>query len=218
MLATCNLIRPNRMSWLCLAAFIYTSVTLWSIQGDLTPPLANTLFPNPNAPQQWHFDYEAAELILAKVTFTDKGELLLNPELAKILSKAIDSLPKQLNDEALQRINFLLAMSFPKRTRAAEELGRLLINYYHLQYAVTQASSTDHKSSNTRDKLAAFLETVARENHYLGEDNATLLFGEQRSITRYLLERKIIKENATLNQQQKIQQLNRLKKPLKRRP
>ena len=179
---------------------------------------ANSLFPNPISPQQWHFNYEAAELILAKIKFTDKGELLVNPELAKILSKAVDSLPKQMNDEALLRIDFLVSMSFPHRPQAAKKLAKLLINYYHLQYAVTQASSTENKSANTRDKLAIFLETEALENHYLGEDNATQLFGEQRSITRYLLERKSIKENTQLNQQQQKQQLNRLKKPFKRKP
>ena len=178
----------------------------------------NSLFPNPISPQQWHFNYEAAELILAKIKFTDKGELLVNPELAKILSKAVDSLPKHMNDEALQRIDFLVAMSFPHRPQAAKKIAKLLINYYHLQYAVTQASSTENKSTNARDKLAIVLETEALENHYLGEDNATQLFGEQRSITRYLLERKSIKENSQLNQQQKTQQLNRLKKLFKRKP
>lgn len=197
---------------------MYTSVTLWSIHGDLLPTQANPLFPNPSSPQQWHFDYETAERILTEVKFSKNGELLINPELAEILSKAVNSLPKEMNNEALQRIDFLIAMSFPNHPQAAKTLAKLLINYYHLQYATTSASSTDSNSHSTDNKLTAFLKKESLENHYLGEDNAAQLFGKQRSITRYLLERKAIKENTDLNPLQKNQQLNMLKNPLKRSP
>jgi hypothetical protein len=212
------LISHSRVAWLCLAAFIYTSVTLWSIHGDLLPTQASPLFPNPISPQQWHFDYETAERILTEVKFSENGELLVNSKLAEILSKTINSLPKKINDEALQRIDFLIAMSFPNRPQAAKKLAKLLINYYHLQYATTSASSTNSNSHSTDNKLTDFLKKETLENHYLGEDNAAQLFGKQRSITRYLLERKAIKENTDLNPLQKKQQLNMLQNPLKRSP
>jgi 4-amino-4-deoxy-L-arabinose transferase-like glycosyltransferase len=230
MYVTYTLISHNRISWLCLLAFGYTAVTLWSIHGDLPPALdrnakaewqqpiaANTLFPNPISRQQWHFDYEVTEHILGLVKLNSSGEPLLNPELAMSLAKATASLPQNMNEKTLQRIAFLISKSLPHTPNKGEVLAALLINYYHLQSATNKVNAIAEAPLSTTEKLTDFLQEEARQNHYLGEEVATQLFGAQRNITRYLLERKVIKENVDLSPQQKNQQLDALPKPLIRR-
>jgi hypothetical protein len=221
------LINPNRVAWLCLIACAYTTVTLWSIHGDLPsrltheqtddwqqPVAANTLFPNVISAQQWHFDYESIENILATVKFSYTGKLLINPELVSILTKVIDSLPQDMSEQALQRIGFLISKSFSHRPNIAKKLTNVLINFHHLHYAQNKIHTAANSTQNTQEKLTAFLGKEARRNQYLGKEVASQLFGKQQDITRYLLERKIIKENTALNTQQKKQQLGALSNPI----
>jgi len=194
------LISHNRLLWLCFVTFVYTAVTLYSIHGDL--PSANNHrkddWQQPIVVQQWHFNYAETEQILAKVKLNSHGELLLNSGLAKILTKAIESLPVNMDDKALKRLAFLVSKGAPAtHTAAGTDLATLLINYYHLQYA-------EIKQLKTTDKLATFQQKVELQNHYLGIDVANQLFNKQRSITRYLLERREIR----LKTNKKIQSID----------
>lgn len=188
--------------------FAYTAVTLWSVHTDLPQPIAaNALFSsplsNPEA-QQWHFDYAETEQVLAQVKFNNRGELLVNPRLANILTQAVESLPKNMSDKALQRLGFLVSKGLSDTpTAAGIKLPTLLINYYHLHYA-------EKEQLKTTDKLATFQarfsEKVELQNHYLGNDIANQFFGKQRSITHYLLERRdmhlnINREGGSVNAQ-----------------
>lgn len=224
MFATCNLISHSRIAWLCLLAFIYSGITLWSIHTDLPsslpsestqsgktdwqqPIAVNALFPDPISAQQWHFNYEETEEILTQVKLNSHGELLINPELAHILTKSVASMPQNLNKKTENRIAFLVSKGLPGI--AGTQLATLLMNYYHLQDAT-------NKTTNKTTSLANFLKTEARQNHHLGTDVATQLFGNKRVITRYLLERLAIQENPNLSHQQKEQQRQMLKSQLKR--
>jgi hypothetical protein len=206
-----------------LIACIYTTVTLWSIHGDLTsgltheqtddwqqPVAANTLFPNIISAQQWHFDYESIENILAHVELSHAGELRINPELVSILTKVTDSLPPDMSEQALERIGLLISKSFSHLPRTEKKLTDVLINFYHLQYTENTDHSVKSNTQSTRSKLKALLAEEARQNYYLGKNVASQLFGKQQGITRYLLERKVIKENSALSTQQQKRQLNAL--------
>jgi hypothetical protein len=230
------LISRNRILWLCLPVCIYTVVTLWSLHGDLPaidyndkadwrqPIVSSALFPTPISAQQWHFDYGATEQILTRVKHSgkepsndkDQAHLLLNPGLAGVLTKAVDSLPSNMDDKALQRTAFLVLKGQPGLV--GKQLASVLINYYQLQHASKIAASSDNSKLALTDQLsilqAKFLATQARQNHYLGTHVATQLFGKKRNITRYLLERRAIKENSNLSQQQRQMQLHKLQSPV----
>jgi hypothetical protein len=191
-------------------ASTYVAVTLWSIHANFLPELsidqkdgwqqpiaANDLFQEPISIQQWHFDYEATEKILTQVTLASNGELLLNSDLAKILTKAVNSLPENLDDTELKHAAFLVSKNFPdlnpisrKNNVPEAQLSTLLVNYYHLKSAEKNLDELIEKKFTFQDR---FIATVTRQNHYLSTDVATQLFGKQRSITHYLLERRAIR-------------------------
>lgn len=174
--------------------FVYTAVTLWSVHTDLLQPIAaDAHFSSPTSAQQWHFNYAETEQILAQVKLNHRGEPLVNPSLANILTRAVESLPENMNDKALQRLGFLVSKGLPDtNTAAGIKLPTLLIKYYHLHYA-------EQEQLKTIDKLVTFQtrfsEKVELQNHYLGKDIATQFFGEQRSITHYLLARRALRLN-----------------------
>jgi hypothetical protein len=208
-------------------AFAYAIATLWIIHTELASTLSNglsihvsdnindewhqpveadVLFPDRISAHQWQFDYEVTESILASVKLKSNGELQLDSELAELLTKAVNSMPDNLNDKALKRIAYLVYKGLPDLRFESKEtnnpgktLSSILINYYRLKYA-------ERSQLKLTDKLANFKSQVELQNHYLGTDIATQLFGKKRSITRYLLERrakrlKNISESKNINAQ-----------------
>jgi hypothetical protein len=208
-------------------AFAYAIATLWIIHTELASTLSNglsihvsdnindewhqpveadVLFPDRISAHQWQFDYEVTESILASVKLKSNGELQLDSELAELLTKAVNSMPDNLNDKALKRIAYLVYKGLPdlrfepkETNNPGKTLSSILINYYRLKYA-------ERSQLKLTDKLANFKSQVELQNHYLGTDIATQLFGKKRSITRYLLDRrakrlKNISERKNINAQ-----------------
>jgi len=221
MYAICNLISHNRLRWLSLVAVAYTVVTLPAIHADLhqtlindskagwqQPIATNAFFSTPISAEQWSFDYEVTEQVLAKVKLDDSGELLLNPGLADILTEAVDSLPRNMNDKALHRAAFLVSKGLPDVP--GQQLASVFINYYHLQHASTLVASSGKSKLELAGKRSTFQATIERQDHYLGTGVATQLFGKQRRITHYLYQRREIRESSNLSPQQKQKKLHTL--------
>ncbi len=211
------------------------AITLWGIHTELRPTLTHgevggmgywrqaittqALFPNPITAQQWHFDFEATERILRKVPLSDSEELLFNPELVTVLTRALDALPKNMNDQALQRAAFLVSKGLP--SEPGKQLADVFKNYYQLHQASLNGIESNDDVELT-DKQSIFKAMIKRQDRYLGVGVASQLFGKQRAITAYLYERKAINQNSSLNQQQKQKKLHALqnqhKKTLKSNP
>ncbi len=216
----------NRVAWLCWPAFIYAAVTLWGIHTDLQPTLSHVgiggvdgmgdwqqpittqaLFPNPITAQQWHFDFESTERILRKVPLSDSEELLFNTQLLTVLKRAVDTMPKNMNDQALQRAALLVSKGLP--SVRGKQLADVFKNYYQLQQAYSNGVESIDDVKLT-DKYSIFKALIKRQDHYLGGDVANQLFGKQRAITAYLYDRKAINQNSSLNRQQKQKKLHAL--------
>ncbi len=222
-----NLIIHKWFSWLCGLAFLYAAVTLWSIHTDLQATLAlgeigdwqqpittQALFPYSISAQQWHFDFEATEKILVKLRREDSEKRLLNPELLTVLTRAVNALPNNMNEKALNRAVFLVSKGLS--AVSGKQMAGLFKNYYQLK----QASFIDEElNENVKltDKRSRFKAAVIRQNRYLGEEVANQLYGKQRAITAYIYERQSINQNLSLKPKQKQKQLNTLKIQYKNR-
>ena len=173
------------------------------------PSIISNSYPKLISTRYWQFDYEATEKTLLAIKQKKNGELTLNASAAKVLEQAVSTLPPQMNENELKRVELLVAKGLPGK--AGHELSTLLANYYHYQ----QASNIAHVSANTKqnkhDKERSFQQTVLRQERYLGKDITQQLFGRQNALTHYLYARQHINENLNLNQAQKQRQLNTLK-------
>ncbi len=71
-----------------------------------------------------------------------------------------------------------------------------------------------HEHTQLSNKIFTFKNKTDRQNHFLGKDIAHQLFGKQRAISYYLLQRRAIKENTQLSSEQKTKKLQSLKNTL----
>jgi hypothetical protein len=208
----------NIFTWLSFILFTYAIFTLWSTHEQLqhysnptTPEWDQTLITNfvsgkPISPLTWELEYELIEEILDESKLNDKRELLIDSQLADILTRATALLPKNLGSDELERAKLLTSKILPNK--AGNQLASIFINYYYLQDRSNIKISEENNSPDIDSKFSIFKKNIVRENYYLGVNIANRLFGKKRSITEYLYGRRDISENNQLNSEQKKQQLN----------
>ncbi len=238
MFVTYNLINRNILSWLCWLGCLYSAVTLFSIHssarlastesnaqnimGNPTnvwyqPSIINSRYPTLISPNNWDFDYSTIEALLDQIHSRKRfnnsqpnNTMTFTADDAELFSKAIQSLPKNLSAVSLQRIQFLIAKEFPDDIE--NQLAKLTVGFYQLQSATD--TRAEHKPTQLADKMLTFKNKVDRQDHFLGKDTAHQLFGKQRAISYYLLQRRAIKENTQLSSEQKTKKLQSLKNTL----
>ena len=181
------------------------------------PSVINTRYPTLISSTQWNFDYSGIETLLAQIHSRarfnhnqKKNTIEFTTTDAERFSKAIQSLPDNLSAASLQRIQFLITKGFPDDI--GHQLAKVTIGFYQLQS--TTDTRTEHKPTQLADKVLAFKNKVDRQDHFLGKEVAHQLFGKQRSISYYLLQRRAIKEDTQLSSEQKRKRLQSLKNTL----
>jgi hypothetical protein len=186
------------------------------------PSIINSRYPTLISPNNWNFDYSAIEALLLQIHSRKRfnnnqpnnsqpnNTMTFTADDAELFSKAIQSLPKNLSAVSLQRIQFLIAKEFPDDIE--NQLAKLTVGFYQLQSATD--TRAEHEPTQLADKMLTFKNKVDSQNHFLGKDTAHQLFGKQRAISYYLLQRRAIKENTQLSSEQKTKKLQSLKNTL----
>jgi hypothetical protein len=170
------------------------------------PSAITDRFPERISTSYWQFDYEATEQALLKIKQSKSGELILNVSTAKVLEKAISTLPIRMKHDELRRVELLLIKGLPGR--AGQQLASVFTGFYYYQQALNSANSTVDTQEHTDDQELSFKQMVLLQKEYLGEDISEQLFGRQNRLNHYLYARKAINENPSLNPAQKQQQLS----------
>ena len=186
------------------------------------PSIIDSRYPTLISPNNWDFDYSTIEALLVQIHSRKRfnnnqpnnsqpnNTMTFTADDAELFSKAIQSLPKNLSAVSLQRIQFLIAKEFPDDIE--NQLAKLTVGFYQLQSATD--TRAEHKPTQLADKMLTFKNKVDRQDHFLGKDTAHQLFGKQRAISYYLLQRRAIKENTQLSSEQKTKKLQSLKNTL----
>tara|TARA_R110002167_G_scaffold94762_9_gene252723 strand:+ start:97 stop:717 length:621 start_codon:yes stop_codon:yes gene_type:complete len=194
---------------------------LWSLHADKPRVLYNSVvhqwqqpsvisdrFPEYISTNYWHFDYEATEQELIKIKHSNSGELILNASTAKVLEKAISTLPTQMKKDELQCLELLITKGLPGR--AGRQLASIFTDFYYYQQALNGTNSTASKQPDINDQEQSFKHRVWLQEKYLTKDISERFFGRQNRLNSYLYARKSINEDASLNSAQKQQKLNTL--------
>jgi lipase chaperone LimK len=166
------------------------------------------LFPELISPEKWSFNFELTEKILSRSKLNENEDLLINSQLTDVLIKATASLPENLSNKQLQRVEFLASNILVNK--AGAQLASLFTNYYRLEREIKATTSPEQGNSNLEDEISKFKTLTTLQNNYLGEDIAARLYGKKRIVTAYLYERKKINQNTDLSDKQKQQKLNEL--------
>ncbi|MFT6029031.1 MAG: hypothetical protein ACI8O8_000762 [Oleiphilaceae bacterium] len=170
------------------------------------PSAISDRFPERISTKYWQFDYEATEQALLKIKQNEHGGLILNASTAKVLEKAISTLPIQMRQDEIQRVELLVIKGFPGR--AGPQLANFFTDFYYYQQALNSANSIVDTREHIDGQELSFKQMVLLQKEYLGEDISEQLFGRQNRINHYLYARKAINKDSSLNSAQKQQQLS----------
>jgi lipase chaperone LimK len=193
---------------------------LWSIHFELRhslnhdskewhqPPISNILSPKLISPEEWSFNFELTEKILSQSKLNKNKDLLINSQLTDVLIKATTSLPENLNNKQLQRVEFLTSNILPNK--AGTQLASLFNNYYQLDREINTKTETKQGSSNLEDEILKFETLTALQKKYLGREIAARFYGKKIILTEYLYGRRKINQNTDLSDNKKIKNLNEL--------
>jgi hypothetical protein len=152
---------------------------------------------------QWQFDFALLEQQFA-VTLAGTGELTLDDNLRRQFESVLQDLPMPLSRESLDRIEHLFRKSFPGQ--AGQQLSALFgpMRHYHAaQKSEAETIAALHPAGSLA-ATAATLDSAQRlQAQLFGDEQIRQLFGQSNALSRYLLERRRVRESSTLTPEEK---------------
>jgi hypothetical protein len=161
-------------------------------------------------PEQRALLFTEAELALAEIATSPSGDPVLDLATEAALSKAAGVVPTDAPGPVLQRARVLVGKAFPGHT--GQQLATLLERYAGYRDALQRAAPTpaDNDLAAEFATLATAKELQAR---YFGAD-AAALFGEQNTLTHYMLELRRLQADTSLDEQSRNVRLRALQEQL----
>ena len=214
----------NRIKSLVLAAIVFAATlgiiaatlpdkrALGGSDQDWVQPDEVTLrHPVPISNHQWGFDYEPVEALVRALMPGSDSDLELTNHTAEVLGRIASALPETLTQADIQRIGFLSRQGFlgSIASGVADDLSSTLTGFLRYRQAARGQEQTAQNGSGPAAAQARFERSVTLQNQYLGTANAQYLFGQQRRLKRYLIERQAIQANRDLSIAQRQEALGR---------
>lgn len=169
-------------------------------------------FPAAISSKQWHFDFQSIEHTLPNIKVRQSGELILGHSSVGQLETLVASLPKQLSEQDLSRLEFLVTTAFPDN--AGHLKAKLLTNFYRYQKALLVGEAQSSRLSE-RDKEWLHHNKLQQQQRYFEPEMAEQLFGQQNAVNQYLLTRRRIHQDTSLSQLEKQAKLKQLQQAFK---
>lgn len=159
------------------------------------------------SPYTFKIDFERVEKILSKLPIDKNGNILLNPQAAKLLKQASDYISKNVNAAHTDRAYWLIDRIHPQNQ--TKQLSHLVSNYQAYLLARENQKKTQMTS---KEKL---YQSIKLKEQYFGINISKALFGEKHKLARYIIDRQEILESRELSSSEKQEKLLTLKNQLK---
>lgn len=198
-------------------------------QGDWHQPAAASRYhPEPMAPlhpkellsteattNRWTFNFAPLEEQIA-TSLAGRRSLKLDDNLLRQFQSAFQALPTPLTSASLQRMELLLRKSFPEP--AGGQLAQLIgpLYRYHLALETESLRLAERYPTGSFAASAALFEVSENlQQRHFSPDQIQQLFGRANALSRYLLERRRVREDPDLSLEQKRVALRGLQESLK---
>ena len=172
--------------------------------------------PVPISNHEWAFDYQPVEALVQTLVIGSDSDLELNNHTAEVLDRIASALPENLTQADIERIGFLSRQVLPGSdvsnvvSDVADDLANTLTGFLRYQQAARAQERIAHNGSGLTTAQLRFERSVALQNQYLGKAEARQLFGQQRRLQQYLIERQAIQANVDLSAAQRQEALDRV--------
>ena len=181
------------------------------------PNAISSIFPEPLSTDEWQFDYDDIEQVLARIKQGESNNLIINETTAVILNEAVSNFSEETNENSLRRIRFLVSKGM--RGDAGQELGEILVSFYRYKKAEAKEKllekTSQAKTKSLKVQETRFEQTLLIQERYLGPEVSEQLFGRKNALNRYLLARRRVSENASFTAIQKQKILGQLQQQFK---
>jgi hypothetical protein len=164
--------------------------------------------PVPISNHEWAFDYQPVEALVQTLVISSDSDLELDNHTAEVLDRIASALPENLTQADIERIGFLSRQVLPDAV--ATDLANTLTGFLRYRQATRDQERAAHSGSGLTTAQARFERSVALQNQYLGKAEARQLFGQQRRLQQYLIERQAIQANVDLSAAQRQEALDRV--------
>lgn len=172
--------------------------------------------PVPISNHEWAFDYQPVEALVQTLVIGSDSDLELDNHTAEVLDRIASALPENLTQADIERIGFLSRQGLPGSdvsnvvSDVADDLANTLTGFLRYQQAARAQERIAHNGSGLTTAQLRFERSVALQNQYLGKAEARQLFGQQRRLQQYLIERQAIQANVDLSAAQRQEALDRV--------
>jgi hypothetical protein len=228
---------PDRMKSVGLAVIVFAT-TLGVIAATLPdtralggshqdwvqPDAVARWSPMPISSREWEFNYQPVEALVQTLVIGSDSDLELNRHTAEVLGRIASALPGNLTQADIERIGFLSRQGFPGSaisevvSNVADDVANTLMGFLRYQQAARAQEQTARNGSGLTTAQLRFERSVALQNQYLGKAEARQLFGQQRRLQQYLIERQTIQANVDLSAAQRQEALDHVSEQFRSGP
>jgi hypothetical protein len=172
------------------------------------PPEVARQTPVPISSHEWAFNYRPVEGLVNALASGASDGLALNSHALERLERIASGLPQTLSETAIERIGFLSQQGVP--APIANDLADTLKGFLRYRQAMREPALAIDSGNPAETARTRFERSVVLQNRYLGDSRAEQLFGQQRRLQRYLIERQAIHANPDLSAAARQKALDRV--------
>jgi hypothetical protein len=172
--------------------------------------------PVPISNHGWAFDYQPVEALVQTLVIGSDSDLELNNHTAEVLDRIASALPENLTQADIERIGFLSRQGLPGAVTS--DVANMLTGFLRYRQAARAQERIAHNGSGLVTAQGRFERSVALQNQYLGKAEARQLFGQQRRLQQYLIERQAIQANVDLSAVQRQEALDHVSEQFRSGP
>jgi hypothetical protein len=172
--------------------------------------------PVPISNHGWAFDYQPVEALVQTLVTGSDSVLEFNNHTAEVLDRIASALPENLTQADIERIGFLSRQGLPGAVTS--DVANMLTGFLRYRQAARAQERIAHNGSGLVTAQGRFERSVALQNQYLGKAEARQLFGQQRRLQQYLIERQAIQANVDLSAVQRQEALDHVSEQFRSGP
>ena len=172
--------------------------------------------PVPISNHEWAFDYQPVEALVQTLVTGSDSVLEFNNHTAEVLDRIASALPENLTQADIERIGFLSRQGLPGAVTS--DVANMLTGFLRYRQAARAQERIAHNGSGLVTAQGRFERSVALQNQYLGKAEARQLFGQQRRLQQYLIERQAIQANVDLSAVQRQEALDHVSEQFRSGP
>lgn len=164
-------------------------------------------------PENYSLKFAKIEDLLSEIQFNKNGNLALFSHTASTIERILERLPKELSETDLNRFEYLVKRVFPHLNH--DQLTAVILKYQKYTKARDVTSLDSPPTPSFEESKNRLKKSMQIKRKYFGVDIANGLFLRQYNLGLFIIERRNIVANKSLNKKTKALKLEALKASFK---